>query len=97
MNHLTCPRCFHTRKVPDTAQEIICSTCQVPMVTYEPKDAPGPRMAHSLKILRLPIVALQQHIEQKLLENPVLEMNASADELALGGGMGAGDHCPTRL
>lgn len=84
MNDFICLRCFHTLKIPDSGQEIICPECHEQMVTYAPKDASGPRMAHFLMILRLPFVALQQHIEQELLENPVLEMNASADELALG-------------
>ena len=34
----------------------------------------APRMIQSMEILQLPILALQERIEQELSENPVLEM-----------------------
>src|SRR5262249_25444006 len=33
----------------------------------------APRMIQSMEILQLPIMALQERIEQELIENPVLE------------------------
>src|SRR5262249_9788821 len=47
----------------------------------------APRMIQSMEILQLPIMALQERIEQELQENPVLELkddetNPDEDEVA---------------
>ena len=34
----------------------------------------APRMIQSMEILQLPVLALQERIEQEMNENPVLEM-----------------------
>jgi RNA polymerase sigma-54 factor len=45
----------------------------------------APRMIQSMEILQLPIMALQERIQQELMENPVLELrDTSKDELAPG-------------
>src|SRR5271166_6172621 len=45
----------------------------------------APRMIQSMEILQLPIMALQERIQQELQENPVLELReASTDEPAAG-------------
>jgi len=38
------------------------------------KQVLAPRMIQSMEILQLPILALQERIEQEMEENPVLEM-----------------------
>src|SRR6266852_2358741 len=48
----------------------------------------APRMIQSMEILQLPIMALQERIEQELEENPVLERKESADEEAPADGEG---------
>ena len=40
----------------------------------------APRMIQSMEILQLPIMALQERIQQELQENPVLEQQDSTDE-----------------
>src|SRR5436309_12933430 len=40
----------------------------------------APRMIQSMEILQLPIMALQERIEQELQENPVLEQKDAANE-----------------
>ena len=35
----------------------------------------SPRMIQSMEILQLPLLALQERIDQELVENPVLEQN----------------------
>ncbi|GIW78609.1 MAG: RNA polymerase sigma-54 factor [Gemmatales bacterium] len=40
----------------------------------------APRMIQSMEILQLPIMALQERIEQELQENPVLELRETQDE-----------------
>ena len=40
----------------------------------------APRMIQSMEILQLPIMALQERIQQELQENPVLELQDSTDE-----------------
>src|SRR5438874_7025256 len=40
----------------------------------------APRMIQSMEILQLPIMALQERIQQELQENPVLELRDSTDE-----------------
>src|SRR5436305_11433554 len=40
----------------------------------------APRMIQSMEILQLPIMALQERIQQELQENPVLELRDSSDE-----------------
>src|ERR1700756_1713191 len=40
----------------------------------------APRMIQSMEILQLPIMALQERIQQELQENPVLEMQENSDE-----------------
>src|SRR4029077_4608876 len=42
----------------------------------------APRMIQSMEILQLPIMALQERIQQELQENPVLEMQEKAEEEA---------------
>ncbi len=42
----------------------------------------APRMIQSMEILQLPIMALQERIQQELQENPVLELKESSDEAA---------------
>src|SRR5260370_935497 len=42
----------------------------------------APRMIQSMEILQLPIMALQERIQQELQENPVLEQKDSNDEPA---------------
>ncbi len=41
----------------------------------------APRMIQSMEILQLPIMALQERIEQEMNENPVLEMDESDPNL----------------
>ncbi|MCS6851539.1 MAG: RNA polymerase factor sigma-54 [Gemmataceae bacterium] len=48
----------------------------------EQKMILAPRMIQSMEILQLPIMALQERIEQELQENPVLELQEDADEPA---------------
>src|SRR5881396_2061878 len=43
----------------------------------------APRMIQSMEILQLPIMALQERIQQELVENPVLELGQSKDENAV--------------
>src|SRR5262249_49334491 len=45
----------------------------------------APRMIQSMEILQLPIMALQERIQQELQENPVLEVRETADEATEGG------------
>src|SRR5947208_8176 len=40
----------------------------------------APRMIQSMEILQLPIMALQERIQQELQENPVLELKDAAEE-----------------
>src|SRR6478672_1678668 len=40
----------------------------------------APRMIQSMEILQLPIMALQERIQQELQENPVLELKETTDE-----------------
>src|SRR6266478_6376373 len=40
----------------------------------------APRMIQSMEILQLPIMALQERIEQELQENPVLEQKETVDD-----------------
>src|SRR5262245_32787080 len=42
----------------------------------------APRMIQSMEILQLPIMALQERIQQELQENPVLELQEKAEEEA---------------
>jgi RNA polymerase sigma-54 factor len=42
----------------------------------------APRMIQSMEILQLPIMALQERIQQELQENPVLELKENSDEPA---------------
>lgn len=39
------------------------------------KQVLSPRMIQSMEILQLPLIALQERIDQELVENPVLELN----------------------
>src|SRR5271170_7508290 len=39
-----------------------------------------PRMIQSMEILQLPLMALEERIEQELETNPVLEMNEESEE-----------------
>src|SRR5580704_10577988 len=40
----------------------------------------APRMIQSMEILQLPIMALQERIQQELQENPVLELKETAND-----------------
>src|SRR3954462_2568964 len=40
-----------------------------------------PRMIQSMEILQLPLMALEERIEQELQNNPVLEMREGTEEL----------------
>src|SRR5579872_5459545 len=40
----------------------------------------APRMIQSMEILQLPIMALQERIQQELQENPVLELREASSE-----------------
>jgi RNA polymerase sigma-54 factor len=42
----------------------------------------APRMIQSMEILQLPIMALQERIQQELVDNPVLELQESKDDVA---------------
>src|SRR5262245_38177862 len=44
----------------------------------------APRMIQSMEILQLPIMALQERIQQELQENPVLELKEASPEEAAG-------------
>src|SRR6202035_2440212 len=44
----------------------------------------APRMIQSMEILQLPIMALQERIQQELQDNPVLEVRENAEETAEG-------------
>src|SRR6184192_3710203 len=44
------------------------------------KQVLAPRMIQSMEILQLPIMALQERIEQELQENPVLELKESDED-----------------
>jgi RNA polymerase sigma-54 factor len=49
------------------------------------KQILAPRMIQSMEILQLPILALQERIEQEMEENPVLEVQEEEPELAAEG------------
>src|SRR5436853_2131704 len=46
----------------------------------EQKMILAPRMIQSMEILQLPIMALQERIQQELQENPVLELKEASDD-----------------
>src|SRR5438874_205114 len=46
----------------------------------EQKMILAPRMIQSMEILQLPIMALQERVEQELQENPVLEPRENGEE-----------------
>jgi len=46
------------------------------------KQILAPRMIQSMEILQLPILALEDRIEQELVDNPVLEIHEEVDEFA---------------
>src|SRR5271163_2688858 len=47
------------------------------------KQVLAPRMIQSMEILQLPIMALQERIQQELQENPVLEQKDNNEEPAI--------------
>ena len=47
------------------------------------KQVLAPRMIQSMEILQLPILALQERIEQEMEENPVLEISEEATEASV--------------
>src|SRR5437667_1787495 len=55
----------------------------------------APRMIQSMEILQLPIMALQERIQQELQENPVLELKDTDDPAALDADVGLDDPTPT--
>src|SRR5712691_10726394 len=57
----------------------------------------APRRLQSMEILQLPIMALQERIQQELQENPVLELKestADGEEGAAGEGEGLAEETP---
>ena len=48
----------------------------------------APRMIQSMEILQLPILALQERIDQELAENPLLEVTEPAVRESDGRGVG---------
>src|SRR5437762_2729999 len=48
--------------------------------TMQQKMILAPRMIQSMEILQLPIMALQERIQQELQENPVLELRESTED-----------------
>ena len=44
----------------------------------------APRMIQSMEILQLPIMALQERIQQELQDNPVLELKEASDDQPAG-------------
>jgi RNA polymerase sigma-54 factor len=52
-----------------------------PVQTQQQKLILAPRMIQSMEILQLPIMALQERIEQELQENAVLELEESDPDL----------------
>src|ERR1700704_3385733 len=46
----------------------------------EQKMILAPRMIQSMEILQLPIMALQERIQQELQENPVLELKDNSED-----------------
>src|SRR5436190_5172521 len=54
----------------------------------------APRMIQSMEILQLPIMALQERIQQELQENPVLELKEVTDEPAAETDFNADDASP---
>jgi RNA polymerase sigma-54 factor len=48
----------------------------------EQRQILAPRMIQSMEILQLPIMALQERIQQELQENPVLEQKEAGDDLS---------------
>jgi RNA polymerase sigma-54 factor len=53
-----------------------------PRLEMSQKMVLAPRMIQSMEILQLPILALQERIEQELQENPVLELREGEEETA---------------
>src|SRR5437867_6286469 len=49
-------------------------------VRMEQKQLLTPRMIQSMEILQLPLMALEERIEQELQNNPVLEMREGSEE-----------------
>src|SRR5512136_2780350 len=47
------------------------------------KQVLAPRMIQSMEILQLPILALQERIEQEMEENPVLDLAEEESEVAV--------------
>jgi RNA polymerase sigma-54 factor len=54
---------------------------QSPMLRQDMRTLLTPRMIQSMEILQLPLVALEERIEQEMQVNPVLEMNPPEDDL----------------
>ena len=50
------------------------------ILTQKQTQILSPRMIQSMEILQLPLVALQERIDQELVENPVLEVNEKDPE-----------------
>ena len=50
-------------------------------VRMEQRMALAPRMIQSMEILQLPLLALQERIEQEMLSNPMLELDEPQDEV----------------
>src|SRR5256884_8556027 len=55
----------------------------------------APRMIQSMEILQLPIMALQERIQQELQENPVLEQKDSNEEPVAEADFNADEPTPT--
>src|SRR3954466_11766584 len=55
---------------------------QSPSLRLEQRQLLTPRMIQSMEILQLPLMALEERIEQELQNNPVLEMREPEQEAA---------------
>jgi len=66
-----------SRNIPDAGKGVLGELMKFEMeaqMRMEQKMKLAPRMIQSMEILQLPILALQERIEQELNSNPVLEM-----------------------
>src|SRR5262245_24264885 len=68
------------------------SMSMIPSMRTEMRQSLAPRMIQSREILQMPIIALQEKIQQELQENPVLELKEpTAEEVAAEEGTEATD------
>src|SRR5580704_16481068 len=60
-------------------------------IRQEMRQLLTPRMIQSMEILQLPLMALEERIEQEMETNPVLEMNQDDPEIEPGSDEGLGE------